>query len=522
MASINGSTLGNNLQGLLMCPDIQPGDAPSYQLCKTLSAYHPLGLKMARTPVVIAQSQARVIAIANAEDDVKEAFEKQWELDHADDSIRAVVTTARVYGIASVGVITQGVTPNQPLDRAAFYKDPMIINVFDPLNTAGSMVLNLDPLAPNFLKPTNVVVNGIEFHHTRTCAVLNEDPIYLEYTTSAFGFVGRSVYQRALFPLKSFINSMRADDMVTRKAGLLVAKMKSPGSIIDNAMQAIFGQKRALLQQAETDNVLGIDVDESVETLDMKNVNGAMKESRDNILKNIAVAADMPAKMLDNETFVEGFGEGTEDAKNVARYVESVRKGMTQIYKFFDDLIMLRAWNPDFVKAMQAKYPDHYSDKSAEQIVMEWRNAFRASWPSLLKEPESEEIKVADVKFRALLSAVEIFLPMLDPTNQCKLLQWASETFNDMRLLFPTSLELDWDELEDFLAEKMQRAEQLAQQGDNGDPDSNAEPREPKEPRPFAAQDAYKQAIGALMQDFSSREHAMREHKLRSLKLVGG
>ena len=37
---------------------------------------------------------------------------------------------------------------------------------------------------------------------------MNQSPIYIEFTNSAFGFVGRSVYQRRLVPDENF----RADD----------------------------------------------------------------------------------------------------------------------------------------------------------------------------------------------------------------------------------------------------------------------------------------------------------------------
>ena len=47
----------------------------------------------------------------------------------------------------------------------------------------------------------------------------------------------------------------------------------------------------------------------------------AINMARKNILENISVAADMPAKLLNAETFAEGFGDVSEDAKNVARHI---------------------------------------------------------------------------------------------------------------------------------------------------------------------------------------------------------
>src|SRR6185503_5172640 len=135
----------------------------------------------------------------------------------------------------------------------------------------GSLVLNQDPNSPDFQKHAAIAVAGQPYHRSRSVTLMNEKPIYISYTTSGFGFVGRSVYQRALFPLKSFIQTMITDDMVTRKAGLLVAKMKQPGSIADNLMAKALGIKRNLLKEASMNNVINIGPDDAIETLDMQN-----------------------------------------------------------------------------------------------------------------------------------------------------------------------------------------------------------------------------------------------------------
>jgi hypothetical protein len=243
---------------------------------------------------------------------------------------------------------------------------------------------------------------------------------------------------------------MRTDDMITRKAGVLVAKMKAPGSIINQAMASIMGFKRSLLKQAQTDNVLGIDVEEAVETLNMQNIDGAGTFARTNILKNIATSADMPAMLLENETLVQGFGEGTEDAKQIARYIERFREQMRPAYEWFDGIVQHRAWNENFFANMQKEFPDQYGKMSYEAALSEWQNNFRATWPSLLIEPESERVKTDDVKLRAIVAVVEAFAPLMDPENKARLMAWASDNIADTRLLFGVPLTLDLDALRDF------------------------------------------------------------------------
>lgn len=493
--SINGSALGSALQNLLMCDEIVPGSAPSYQICKEIYLYHPLGAKMAEAPIKMAQSQERIITIPKGpEERVVQAFKDEWNALGASDIILNTRAQSRVYGIASVVVGEKDGSAAEPIDfakLATLPREKLYFNVFDPLNTAGSLVLDQNPNSPAFQKPQDLAVQGQRYHRSRSCVIMNESPIYIAYTGSAFGYTGRSVYQRALFPLKSFVQTMVTDDLVSRKAGLIVAKLKQVGSIIDGIMGAIAGVKRQLLKEAQVDNVLSIATEESIETLDMKNLDGAYGMARKNILENVAVSADMPAKLLNSETFAEGFGEGTEDAKQVARYIDRERIAMQPLYDFFDPIVQYRAWTEEFYKGIQADFPDDYGKIDYQTAVVEWRNSFSATWPNLLTEPDSEKVKTEDTKLKGIISLVEVLLPAADPANRSKIIEWAADSVNEMRLMFPIPLNLDWDAL---------AAYQPEDEGELGDI------REPNEPRPFASQDSVSPAVlRSAMQEISAR-----------------
>lgn len=293
---IRGSNLGNALTEMLMAEDIQPGDTVSYELCKQIWILHPLGAKMVEAPIRMAQSQKREISVPNSpEERVRDQFVKQWEDDKCDDHIYTVVATARAYGIASLALMSEKLPPAEPLDFKKLADIPISFSVFDPLNTAGSLVLNQNPLAVDFQKVRTIAVSGQPFHRSRAVVVQNERPIYISYTSSAFGFVGRSVFQRALFPLKSFIQTMITDDLVTKKAGVFIAMLATAGAIVDNIMQRMAGLKRLFVKQATNGNVISIGKDERIETLNMQNIDKAYGMARQNILENIATAANMPA-----------------------------------------------------------------------------------------------------------------------------------------------------------------------------------------------------------------------------------
>jgi len=475
--SIGGPQSNNPFFNLLMADSIQPGSEPGYQLAKEIYLYHPYGAKIVEAPIELAQSQKREISIPKSpEERVRERFEEQWESDRVDDQIFNTMSLSRTYGAASVAVKLDDKSDDEaePLDFAKLANKDVAFPTFDPLNTAGSLVLNQQPNAFDYQKVRFISVCGRPYHPSRTCVMFNERPIYIAYTSASFGYVGRSAYQRCLFPLQSFVGTMLTDHMVSIKAGLLVMKTKGAGSIVSNVMQAMQAAKRALLKAASIGNVLETGIDDEVETLNMQNLDGAFSMARNNILRNIATAVPMPAKLLMDEAMVEGFGEGTEDAKNIARYVDRFREKMAPLYAFFDRVTQHRAWTPDYYKTIQELYPEEYGSMSYQQAFKQWQNSYRAVWPNLLKEPDSELIEVEDVKLKAVVAMLEVLIPMMDPDNKARVIQWSCDVFNGLKLLFPDPLDLDFEALSEFAeTQQQEQAQQAEQMG------------EPKPPKPF-------------------------------------
>jgi len=471
---VSSGMLGTELESLLMCEGIQPGSSASYEICKTIYLYHPLGAKMVDTPVKLAMSQNRQISVPNAPESVVKAFLKEWEALGCDEAITNVVRLSRIYGVATIVYGIFGVPTDRPLSEAEITKGEIYFNTLDPLNTSGSLVLNQDPNAPDFQKPVAVTANGQSYHATRSFSMMNEKPVYIAYSSSAYGYVGRSVYQRALFPLKSFIQTMLTDDMISQKAGVLIAKIKQPGSILDRIMAGFAGLKRTLLQGARNYNVLSISTEEEIESLNLQNIDGASSMARDNIIKNTATAADMPAKLLSNEAFVEGFGEGQEDARNIAHWIDGFRKDMEPAYKFLENIAMRRAWNEDFYETVKEEYKAEYGRKNYKTAFFEWQSGFSAVWPSLLTEPDSEKIKVDETRLKATVQILEVLLPNLDPENKVRLIQWAADNLNENEMLFVADLVINDATLEDFFTKQQEMGEQQNMMGGMpGDDEAN-------------------------------------------------
>lgn len=435
---------------LLDSDDIQPGMSAGYQTCKTIYLFHPLGGKMVDRPIKMAMNESRTVHIAQAygiEQRLRDAFEREWKALGADKHIANAARISRIYGVSAIAMLVDNQESSTAVDYRTLYKHNVTFNILDPLNTAGSIVLNQDPNAQDFQRVDGIKVAGKPYHKSRCVVQQNEDPIYLAYNSAAFGFTGRSVYQRALFPLKSFIQTMRTDDMVSVKGGLLVTKIQGPSSVVNNMMQKLSGIKRMMLKRGKTGEVLQIGANDSIESIDLSNLEKPLDSSRNHILENIAAAADMPAIILNSETFAQGFGEGTEDARSVAVYIDNIREWLEPLYDYFIRICQYRAWSIEFFQSLRADFPDLKNTYSL--YFSSWINNFEYRWPSSLKEPESEKVKVDEIRFKAIVSMLEVLLPQVntDDENRSLLIEWAQTNANANESLFPQRLDLDIDSL---------------------------------------------------------------------------
>lgn len=457
--------LGNALQSLLMAGDIVPGDTAGYELCKAIYLWHPHGSKIVDRPLTLATSKARLLSVPGAADDGKDlidAFEKQWKDDECNEHLLNVGRLARIYGPASIGIVEKDGDPTKPLDFTKLSKVTMSYNEWDPLNTSGSLVFNQDPNALDFQKNSGVRVNAQIYDRTRVVVLQHENPIYIAYESSGYGFTGRSAYQRALLPLKQFVHLMMANGMVALKAGVLIAKIDQPSSAVDRIMTGFLGNKRQIVKEAENGNVISIGTGEEIESLNLQNLEGPLELVRRNIIEDIAAGAGMPAKLLLEDTFAVGFGEGSEDSKAIAQYLMTVREWLQPIYDFLDRCTMYRAWNEEFYAAVQQKYPEQYKDVPYTVAFAEWQNKFQAIWPNLLEETDEEKSKAEKVTLEAVVSLFEALEPVLPPSEKAKLIDWVANNINAKTHLFSAPLELDIIAIAQFGEEQQAKEEEAA------------------------------------------------------------
>ncbi len=445
--NVSGIAYTSALAAILAADDIEPGTDVSYQLCKLLWTCHPLGGKLVEKPITIAQSGRRKINIPGSyEDDMVEAYWREWDSLRCDAHIRDTMHLSRAYGVGAVACGFPDLATSEPLGSPFEFatRSGLYFNVFDPLNLSGSVVTNQNPNAPDFQKPyADITAGGQPYHASRTCTVFHGTPVYIQYQSSSFSFSGRSVFLRCLFAMKSFLGTMKTDDMISRKAGLLVAKTKQNSSVWDGIMEKMGAFKRSLLKEAVTDEVLEVDIEDVIESLNLQNIDGAHKLARDNIIANISAGSDVPAIIIKDEAFAEGFSDGEMDMMNVVQFIDGVRIQMQPLYDYFDRIVHYRAWNPEFFKTLQTKYPEALAGKSYQAWFFEQRALFKAEWPSLLKEPEGQKTERNAKKLKAVSDLFKVLAVGLDPVNGALLRQWIVDSVNDMPELFTSVMEFD-------------------------------------------------------------------------------
>jgi hypothetical protein len=452
MAEIQlNDNMGAELTKILDADEIQPGTEVGYDLCKLLWMYHPLGGKLVEKPISMAMCKPRQYNVDTDPDErVVRRFREVWERMKLNDKIKNYFFITRCYGAGAIGVGTDGDPCANPLPTFGLREEDVYINVWDPLNTAGSMVTDQNPNSRFFQQANSTLkINGKKWHPSRTLKNFNGTPIYLEYQNSTFGFTGRSVFQRVLYPMKSYISTMTANDLVSQKAGVLVAKTTQNGSVMNAIKEMATAMKRKVVKFARNGGVISVGDKEDVTSLNLQNIDGALNAARDNIISDIASGSDVPAILIKEEAFSQGWGEGSEDSKAVSQYIDGVRQDIEPVMDYFEKIVQYIAWNEDFFNSMKSDFPDIFTGDYESTFYM-WRREFSATWQELVeespdkrRESDSKVIQQATALYTALTTNV-------DPENRATIADWLSSVVNATQTYGDVPLIIDVEALANY------------------------------------------------------------------------
>lgn len=443
MAEIQiNNNLSSELMKILDSDAIQPGSDVGYETCKLLWQFHPLGGKLVEKPINMALCKPRSYNVETDPDErVVRQFREVWERMGLNEKVKNLFFVSRCYGAASIGVGTDGASCKDPIPTFGLQEEDVYINVWDPLNAAGSMVTDQNPNSRFFQQANGTLkIASKNWHPSRTLKIFHGTPIYLEYQNSSFGFTGRSVFQRVLYPLKSYIGTMVANNLVAKKAGVLVAKTDQNGSVVSGIMAAAAGKKRESVKLSENEGVLSIGTKDDIESLNLQNIDKALSTARDNIISDIAAGSDVPAILIKEEAFSNGFGEGKEDSKAISQYVDSVRQNIEPVMDYFERMVQFIAWNEDFYINLKNDFPDIITEDYKTTFYM-WSREFTAEWQELVEESPDKRRESDGKVIQQAAALFAILGPQLDPVNRAMAVDWvasvtnATETYGDSPMI---------------------------------------------------------------------------------------
>ena len=164
---------------------------------------------------------------------------------------------------------------------------------------------------------------------------------------------------------------------------------------------------------------------------------------------------------------------------------------MEPVYRFLDRIVMHRAWTPEFFKTLKTRFPEKYGKIDYKEAFYTWTNSFQATWPSYLREPDSDQVRVDDTKMKAAISIFQILELSFDPENKARLVQWLADAVTNNKLLYSSPLNLDYKVLLKRFKEmdkQEQEEREMAMQGGmnggkGGDPSGGSDPRQIQIPK---------------------------------------
>lgn len=377
-----------------------------YQECKDLYANWALGKRFVESIIDFSLSQKRETMIPNAPQEVKDRFDlicKKYKIDKV---VKETAVLNRVYGIAGLFVATTIKDDKlKNLTIAGKQKADIIFNVLDPLNFKA--VISQDPRSPYFQKPNDLTINGSPVGKDRMYVTFNGNPLFIKWTPSALNFAGRSVFANMRRLIVAWTNLFEALERISLKASSILitnnsAIMKDPTGV------KVAEESAKILKSMRQGQVAMLNKGQTAEFF---NLNGASEIGAmiAEVKEALTMALnDTPIQLLLDKDLSNGLSNGGEDMRSVIIKVNSFREEcLNPIYDFIDKYMFYKAWNDEFVKSMQAKYPQ-YQVLGAEQIRQMWINDFDYQWKSIYPKTPDEETKAKDSVLDRALKAKEL------------------------------------------------------------------------------------------------------------------
>jgi hypothetical protein len=420
----------------------------SYDNCKTILNYHPLAPAITRKPFTDAFARGFEYSFPdnNIVPEAKERFEKM-----AEKATEWVIDTYRLalgYGLSGLSLVIDGENPAAPIDTgwiSSQLENLFSFNSLDPLPIAGSVVTDLDPNSPKFLKSFAFRVRGQSYHFSRCQVVVNpvESKDYLKYRSENYGFNPPSIFVRALPALQQYLRLRIAENFLGSKVASIVINQDVKSSVYDKITEVISKIKRSKVDDLTNGQVITIGLDDKISSLDLANAHQVMAYLHESNMNDLASSTGWQASYLKHAMLSTGFADGSNDAAQIDKMLFGVQGFTKKTFQWIDDILFYCAWTDSFIDSIAQQYPDIYRGYSRNQI----RNMWRTGYERIYNPPTAEPAKDKSESQKTQLDIINGVATLLQQVSgQPALFDFVQNAINTANIL-DAEIEIDSSEL---------------------------------------------------------------------------
>lgn len=376
----------------------------SYEECRDIYRYWPLGKRIASALPNFAMSAQRKFVVKDAPDEVNSKLAEVANELNIDEIVKRCAVYARIYGLASIYVAHKR-DSKQPLSYKDVQQEGFTLNVLDPLSMGGSIQIDNDSLSPTFGKPISVSIRGKAVNPNRICVVYNDIPLFYKFNPSSFAFSGPSIYQNMTLLIRAWNRGIIALQRLATKAAAMVKTTKETANVTGFNIRAV-QQNLEMIRSIENDGIASI---RSGDTLEFFALTGVQEV--DVIIQQINTGlmmalSDTPSGILLDKNLSVGLNDGSEDMKAILMAVDNFRFHVLKpLYLFIDKYLCYKAFTPEFIMSIIEQYPDLYRNKQANTVLTEWMQNYSFEWGELYPQNENEK---ADTQSKVLDNLLKI------------------------------------------------------------------------------------------------------------------
>ena len=404
----------------------------TYQECKSIYRYFPLGKRLASALPNYAMSAERELIFKDMPPELAEEFKKAEKKLNINSLIRQTCIYSRIYGLSALYAVSDNITSSEPLTIRHVWNNGISFNVLDPLNIAGYYVSQNANLV-NYQKVENIRIQGGDVcARNRATIIFNDIPLFIQFNPSSFSFTPPSIYQNMTGLIKSWNRCLIALERLATKAASIVVKSNS----LSHASGINYGaiQKNLqLIRNMENDGIAGLDEKGQIEFFQLTGVEEIDKICQQINTSLMMALSDTPSALLLDKNLSNGLNDGTEDMKAIVMSVDNFRRlALSPLYDFTDPYVMTYAFNEDFINKMKTMYKSDFSKYGTFELLTIFKQAFSFKWGNLYPEPEEQKTQNKLTKLELLQKAKELGANQNDIENELNTME-----------IFKTNITLD-------------------------------------------------------------------------------